>query len=385
MKSVNSCGMIIRNVRKSHVRIPAGAEKREFCRDLSVIQEMRRLHFQPKQERKMYVKRIFAVVLALALMLTLCGSAFAAETKAALTLEVKKGLGETIVTVYLQGGADVTNGHISVRYDADAVQLVKAEKSDAYALASLNIRTAGTIGLAWVGSRLTDGKTALMTLHLRSNSTVSGNTELSVADLGIYAAGEKLTVSGAKTTLAGWSNPYVDIDGHWAEEEILRISRAGIFNGVEKNYFEPETAMNRAMFVTVLYRMAGSPAVNGSSAFVDVPKNDYYTKAVVWATKNGITEGVSATEFEPMETISREQMMTMLFRYAEKIEGRDVSSSASLDAFTDSAAVNTWAVKAMRWAVAEGIVQGYPDGTIQPAADTTRAETATLLCRYLGL
>lgn len=331
------------------------------------------------------MKRIFAVVLALALMLTLSVNVLAAGNEAALTLEVKKGLGETIVTVSLKGGADVTNGHISVRYDAANMQLVKAEKADAYAVSSLNTGAAGTVSLAWVGSKLTDSKTVLLTLHLRSNATVSPDAQITVTDLGIYAAGEKLTVSNAQATIDGWSNPYVDIDNHWAKEEILRVSRAGIFNGVEENYFEPETLMNRAMFVTVLYRMAGSPAVSGSSGFTDVPKNDYYTKAVLWATKNGITEGVSATEFEPMENISREQMMTMLYRYAEKIEGRDVSSRADLVSFTDGKAVSTWAQDAMRWAVAEGIVQGYPDGSLQPDADTTRAETAVLLCRYLGL
>lgn len=342
-----------------------------------------------KLERKMNVKRIFALILSLAMVFTLASSVSAAETgsngAAALELEFISGVNETVVAVYLKGGDGVTNGRIAVSYDATNATLLKAEKADAYAMSSLNSRTAGKVSLAWVGSKLTGEKALLLTLRFRTPVAGEQPLTFSAAAENIYAGTTLVKVSGGSVKVPAWKNPFVDINGHWAEDEILTAAKAGLFNGVEEDRFSPDTYMTRAMFVTVLYRMAGSPAAaNGSATFTDVPADAYYAKAVAWAVKSGVTTGTSATTFEPELTISREQMMTFLYRYADKVEGRDTSASKDLTGFADYADVDGWARTAMSWAVAEGIIVGYPDNTLLPDANATRAETATILCRYLA-
>ncbi len=176
---------------------------------------------------------------------------------------------------------------------------------------------------------------------------------------------------------------FTDID-MWAKDSICFVAENDIMNGMSATTFEPETHASRAMMVTVLYRMAGEPDVSGlDNPFADVAPSAWYADAVVWAASTGITLGKSATEFVPEADVTRAEMAVFLMRYAA-LKEQDVTQRAALTDFTDAASAPAWAVEAMQWAVAEGLVNGMGDGTIEPNGCATRAQLATILQRYLS-
>ena len=177
------------------------------------------------------------------------------------------------------------------------------------------------------------------------------------------------------------AEPFPDVDENdWFYDEVVYVYENGLMNGVENNQFAPNTATNRAMLATILYRLAGEPAVSGDLPFTDVAAGTWYTDAVLWAAQNGIVNGLGENTFAPMNTLTREQLVTMLYRYAEA-EGYDVSAAADLSGYPDAGKVQTYAQEAMSWAVAEGIVEGM-DGNLNPAGSATRAQIATILMRF---
>ena len=177
------------------------------------------------------------------------------------------------------------------------------------------------------------------------------------------------------------AEPFPDVDENdWFYDEVVYVYENGLMNGVENNQFAPNTATNRAMLATILYRLAGQPDVSGDLPFTDVAAGTWYTDAVLWAAQNGVVNGLGENTFAPMNTLTREQLVTMLYRYAEA-EGYDVSAAADLSGYPDAGKVQTYAQKAMSWAVAEGIVEGI-DGNLNPAGNATRAQIATILMRF---
>ena len=177
------------------------------------------------------------------------------------------------------------------------------------------------------------------------------------------------------------AEPFPDVDENdWFYDEVVYVYENGLMNGVENNQFAPNTATNRAMLATILYRLAGEPAVSGDLPFTDVESGTWYTDAVLWAAQNGIVNGLGENTFAPMNTLTREQLVTMLYRYAEAA-GYDVSAAADLSGYPDAGKVQSYAQEAMSWAVAEGIVEGM-DGNLNPAGNATRAQIATILMRF---
>ena len=176
---------------------------------------------------------------------------------------------------------------------------------------------------------------------------------------------------------------FTDID-MWAHDSICFVAENDIMNGMSATTFEPNLEASRAMMVMVLYRMAGEPDVSGlDNPFADVAAGAWYADAVVWAASTGITLGKSATEFVPEDDVTRAEMAVFLMHYAA-LKEQDVTQRAALTDFTDAASVPAWAVEAMQWAVAEGLVNGMGDGTIKPNGCATRAQIATILQRYLN-
>ena len=157
-----------------------------------------------------------------------------------------------------------------------------------------------------------------------------------------------------------------------------------LMNGMGGGKFEPNGSMTRAMLVTVLWRYAGSPA-EGTNGFSDVPNGDWYTQAVAWASKNGVVNGVGNGRFDPNGKITREQMAVILFRYANQ-QGINTGKRGDFGKFADANKVSGYAVDALQWAVAEGIVGGSSEGgklLLNPQGNATRAEVATILMRFL--
>ena len=175
--------------------------------------------------------------------------------------------------------------------------------------------------------------------------------------------------------------PFHDVtEGDWFYDAVRYAYENGLMDGVGDNLFAPNSETTRAQLVTILYRLAGEPEPGGDSGFADVETGTWYTDAVAWAAQNGIVNGVSDTEFAPGDDITREQLVTVLYRYAES-KGYDVSASADLSGYPDAGQVQDYAQPAMAWAVAEGIVEGV-DGNLNPTGDATRAQIATILMRF---
>ncbi len=173
---------------------------------------------------------------------------------------------------------------------------------------------------------------------------------------------------------------YTDLaQGQWYSAGVTYALENGLMIGVAEGEFDPDGVLTRAMFVTILYRAAGSPDVSYiNNPYYDVKDNSWYTNAIVWASANGIVNGVDINYFAPDEAITREQMVTILWRYSNKPE----ASVSVLNAYGDASRVSAYAKTAMAWAVEEGIINGM-DGKLVPTANATRAQTAVIFYRYL--
>lgn len=181
------------------------------------------------------------------------------------------------------------------------------------------------------------------------------------------------------------SRKFKDVQGieHWSHLGIDYVLRSSFFYGVTSEQFAPNRPMTRAMLVVVMYRMDGQPSVDGlSHNFQDVPKDAWYEDALIWACNNGVINGVTASTFDPNSNITRQQMAAILYRYAQLRE-YNVSDTADLSEFKDYDTVGKFAQPAMSWAVANGLVQGYTDGTLKPKDSATRAQLAAILMRFM--
>ena len=178
------------------------------------------------------------------------------------------------------------------------------------------------------------------------------------------------------------TEPFVDVnEGDWFYDAVVYAYQNELMDGVGGNRFAPNSETTRAQLVTILYRLEGEPAVSGDLPFTDVEAGTWYTDAILWAAQNNIVNGVNDTEFAPGDEITRQQLVTILYRYAES-KGYDVSASADLSVYPDAGQVQDYAQPAMAWAVAENIIQGMEDGTLKPAGNASRAQIATILMRF---
>lgn len=171
-------------------------------------------------------------------------------------------------------------------------------------------------------------------------------------------------------------------ESDWFFKGVEYVVDKDIMSGVSENEFAPSGKLTRAMLVQMLYNMESRPACDAENAFMDVPVGQWYTDAVIWANDAKIVSGMGEDLFAPNMEITREQMVAMLYNYA-KYKGYDVTASADLSAFADTASVSTWAQPAMQWAVAEGYISGMGDSQLAPQGTATRAEIASVIMRFM--
>ena len=178
------------------------------------------------------------------------------------------------------------------------------------------------------------------------------------------------------------TEPFIDVnEGDWFYDAVAYAYENELMDGVGGNRFAPNSATTRAQLVTILYRLEGQPAVSGDLPFTDVEAGTWYTNAVGWAAQNGIVNGVGDDTFAPGNDLTREQLVTILYRYAES-KSYDVSASADLAGYPDGEEIQAYAREAMAWAVAENIIRGMEDDTLKPAGNASRAQIATILMRF---
>lgn len=179
-----------------------------------------------------------------------------------------------------------------------------------------------------------------------------------------------------------WQNPFKDVKTDaWYYDGISFAVKNDLFKGISSTKFAPAGTMNRAMLVTVLYRVEGEPKV-ASSSFSDVPKGSYYDKAVAWAASEGIVEGTGGNKFSPLKAATRQEIAKILYNYAD-YKGLNPVADGNLSFFKDADLVAPWAQEAMKWAVADGVIVGNSKQQLSPGASATRAETATMLQRFI--
>ena len=178
-----------------------------------------------------------------------------------------------------------------------------------------------------------------------------------------------------------WENPFGDVKKRdWFYFSVKFAYDFGLMKGTTEMEFSPDSYVTRAMFVMIIYRMEKEPQAGGS-VFVDVEIGGYYDRAVAWANANGIVSGVSKDRFAPNDPITREQMATILYRYAD-FKGFDIESNGNT-AYSDSDSISGYARNAVSWAAANLLMKGNDDGSFLPNANATRAQAAAVFARMI--
>ena len=189
--------------------------------------------------------------------------------------------------------------------------------------------------------------------------------------------------TNATVKLVDYANNYSDVtDGVWYNSAVDFVTGRKLFSGVSDTAFAPDVVFSRAMAATVLYRLAEPDAEALDNPFHDVAKDAWYAQSVAWAANVGVVGGYGNETFGPKDSVTREQFVAMLYRFA-KSENSNLENRGSLQQFADEDTVSDWAKEAMTWAVDAGIINGLSDKTLNPSGTTTRAQAAVMLQRFV--
>lgn len=195
-----------------------------------------------------------------------------------------------------------------------------------------------------------------------------------------------LTANASDTTPAN-GIAYEDVpEGAWFYDAIAYMTANGYMIGMSETHFRPEGVLTRGQFVTILHRLEGAPDIVYSDRFSDVPENQWYTNAILWAEENGIVKGYNDNTFGVTDLITREQMVVMMHRFASDYKGLNLEGNTELSEFSDSAQVSGYALEAIGWAVFNGLIQGSADPTgvkLLPSASANRAQCAAIIQRFM--
>lgn len=211
---------------------------------------------------------------------------------------------------------------------------------------------------------------------------VGENTDAAVT---VRSGEAALGVQGSYTLTPGKSQhtPFYDVSqSDWFYTPVGYAYEKGLFSGMDANHFSPGSPMNRAMLMSVLYRLAGSPSLSGGPEFADVAPGSWYAQAVRWGAGQGITSGTGNSRFSPDGQVTREQAVAMMYNYATRYLGMTPGAGADLSRYADVGSLSSWAGPAVSWAVEQGIISGVTNGstlTLDPRRNATRAEMATML------
>ncbi|WP_346663648.1 S-layer homology domain-containing protein [uncultured Merdimonas sp.] len=203
--------------------------------------------------------------------------------------------------------------------------------------------------------------------------------------LGMLAVVAALAVSMLSVPVqAKGADSYPDVgEGAWFYQVVTDVTEKGYMNGYDTGYFGPGDVLLRGQFATVLYNMEGKPQTEYQKLFPDVPDGWYFSEPIVWGKETDILTGYDNGCFGPADQITREQMVTIMYRYAQS-KGEDVAPAGSYAGYPDGGQVSAWASDAMKWAIGAGIIQGKGTGLLEPTGPLVRAECAAIISRYQG-
>ena len=271
------------------------------------------------------------------------------------------------------------SGLVTVNYDGAALTL---EDVAAYGELTSLRQEEGSVTLGFADL---EGLTTAATLTFGAKEDAPNRTEVTYTYLQqnekTGTAEEPVEIQTETLELRCLSEAFTDLDtNQWYHQGVDYVLEQGLMIGMGNAQFAPNGTMTRGQLMTVLYRMAGEPETEGETPFADVKDGQYYAEPIAWAYEAGIAKGMTPTAFAPNAPVTREQMVTFLARYAQ-LQGVDTSSSTEPD-FTDAGSVSVYAQEAMAWAVETGLVQGMGNGKLDPKGPATRAQMATVLMRF---
>lgn len=221
-------------------------------------------------------------------------------------------------------------------------------------------------------------ETGMVTAREPGSATITAYTEDGGSDICVItvkeAAPEKPPIVLGDVKETGWQYKYVM---YVCQNDYMKGKKTDEEGRI---LFDPEGTLTRAEFVQVLYNAEGKPTVTYKDRFSDVPRNQWYTNAIIWATEKGIVNGYGNGKYGVGDSITREQLATMLYKYA-RYKGYSVEATTELDAYTDTARISGWAVNYMKWIVGSDIMSGKKD-RLDPQGNATRAECATLVNKF---
>lgn len=216
---------------------------------------------------------------------------------------------------------------------------------------------------------------------------VAEDTEATIT---ILSGGAQLGVQGSYQMVETLeiTAPFYDVSvTDWFHGPVNYVYEAGLFSGMDEHHFAPSAVMNRAMLMTVLYQMAGAPQeemAEAQGSFVDVPDTAWYAPYVKWAASQGITAGTGPDTFSPEQSITREQVVALLYSFSVNYQGKTLEGRADLSGYTDLSSASTWAHESLAWAVDAGILSSAASDRLilSPQKNASRAEVATMLRAY---
>lgn len=364
-----------------------------------------------------------AAALLLAVLILLPGiPARAAETTLKVTApETLPAVGETFtVTVDLSGNPGLCAAQYTLAFDKSVLSCESAQVGDilrgtfsaanpsgpegaivaaatttpvtkdgAVGVFTFRVTGTGDAGFSLQDLVFTDQNGVTIPVTLVSGTTGGDNNNNNSGEnpggtVGPGGNGTVITPAEPGETPAAPQQTFSDVPPtHWAYESIEKAAAQGLVTGVGGGKFEPGRTLTRAEFTTMLWRMAGSPAAEKSAGFRDVPADAWFAKAVDWAAEKGYVTGTGDNAFSPSASISRQEAVTILFRYSGGVSGTELMFSALYDSqFSDSGSIAPWAKSAVDWAVYHGVITGTSQTTVSPTATATRAEAAALFVRY---
>lgn len=282
----------------------------------------------------------------------------------------------TTVSLY----AGTRTGYTFSGWTSDDVAILSAGNENAsFVMPAKNV----TVQANWTANGTSGGSTGGGSTG--GSGSGSGSTEIPDPSV----PGSAYNYSGVSTCQRGKDCPisrFQDASANaWYHDGVHFCLQNGLMLGVTGDTFQPDAAITRGMIAAMLYRVEGQPAVSGSNPFPDVKSGSYCDEATAWAAANGIVNGYESGEFRPSQTITRQEMAAILYRYAQyKKLDTSVGENTNILGFEDASQLSEYAIPAMQWAVGAGVINGTTASTLSPSGDASRAQAANILYRFLS-
>ena len=325
-------------------------------------------------------RKWLVLLLTVAMLVNTLGvTVMAAENESPIALQAAASGSTVQVQILATKTQTVADGKLVVTFDAGKLTYTGAETGAAWGTDPVTLSVnpgQGKVILAFANKNAAaEGVLFTLTFQASADAVVAIDSSSYITGVSADLAQEVATCPSAR---------FVDMQDMIPQihEAVDYMVANGYMIGVSDTRFGPSVNLSRAMMVTILHRIAGSPDAAGTHSFVDVPDDQFYTEPVIWALENGITTGLDAAHFAPSKHLTRQELVAFLYRFANYM-GYDVTKTTDLSAYTDAANIHAYAVEAFKWAVASGVVNGTSETTLHPANTSTRAQICIMVTRLL--